>query len=89
MLHCLPLQQAIDKAKSMGVTFLVMKWTDSESFVIPQADLCACVEFIHDALTSGSSVLVHCAQVSRGVASSACPLPVTTNHWQTHPLVLQ
>ena len=60
------MQQAVDKAKSMGVTFRLMNWIDSDSFVIPRVDLCSCVEFIHDALTSGSSVLVHCAQVCSG-----------------------
>ena len=71
----------------MGVTFLLMNWTDSESFVIPQGDLCRCVEFIHDALTSGSSVLVHCAQVSTDICLhvlSMSPLTIQSRHLHYH-----
>lgn len=67
----------------MGVTFLQMNWIDADSFVIPQADLCSCVEFIHDALTAGSSVLVYCAQVSVGVFNMSVTCKPLSE--RTHP----
>ena len=60
-----------------------MNWIDSDSFVIPQVDLCSCVEFIHDALTAGSSVLVYCAQVSVDALNMSGPCKPLNEH--IHP----
>ena len=52
------------KAESMGIVYLQMDWIDDTSYNIELVDLVKCVEFIHHGITSGGSVLVHCAQVS-------------------------
>ena len=57
-------QEAVERAKSqLGIVFLELDWEDTTSFVISDVDLTKCVKFIHSAITSGGSVLVHCAQV--------------------------
>lgn len=57
-------QEAVERAKSqLGIVFLELDWEDTTSFIISDADLTECVKFIHSAITSGGSVLVHCAQV--------------------------
>ena len=58
-------KEAVDKAKKeLHIKFLNTDWMDSTIFQIPLQDLVECVQFIHTARISGSSVLVHCAQVS-------------------------
>ena len=49
--------------KELKVVFLELKWEDTISYVIQEGDLVQCARFIHQARTSGGSVLVHCAQV--------------------------
>ena len=57
-------QEAVERAKlQLGIVFLELDWEDTTSFIISDADLTKCVKFIHSAITSGGSVLVHCAQV--------------------------
>lgn len=46
-----------------NVVFLELNWEDTTTFSIPESDLVKCVSFIHEARSSGGSVLVHCAQV--------------------------
>lgn len=61
---CVPTQTAVEKARSeLRVTFQNLDWIDSTSFDISDASLSACCVFIHQARSSGASVLVHCAQV--------------------------
>ena len=47
------------------MTFLDLDWIDATSFEISDDSLDECCRFIHKARTSGSSVLVHCAQVNK------------------------
>ena len=49
--------------KELKLEFLELNWEDSISYVIKEDDLVQCARFIHQARTSGGSVLVHCAQV--------------------------
>ena len=52
------------KAKDeLKVTILDLNWEDHNQFIIPDDDLITSCRFIHEALKSGNSVLVHCAQV--------------------------
>jgi len=72
-------QEAVERAKlQLGIVFLELDWEDTTSFIISDADLTKCVKFIHSAITSGGSVLVHCAQVGLHVshvhANVASPL---------------
>ncbi len=64
--------------KDLGIEFLALDWQDSISFSIPEAELVSCVEFVHAARMSGSSVLVHCAQV-RGTVESHIIATLRTN----------
>ena len=51
--------------EKQGVVFLELNWEDTTEFVIPDEDLVRSVRFICEARKKGSSVLVHCAQVSQ------------------------
>ena len=46
------------------MTFLELNWEDIISYVIKEDDLVQCARFVHQARTSGGSVLVHCIQVN-------------------------
>ena len=60
------LQEAVKKAKEeSGITILELNWEDQESFSIPDEDIFTSCVFIHKAISSGHSVLVHCAQVAK------------------------
>ena len=53
------------KAKDeLKVTILDLNWEDHNHFIIPDNDLITSCRFIHEAIKSGNSVLVHCAQVN-------------------------
>ena len=49
--------------KELKLVFLELNWVDIIPYVIKEEDLVQCVRFIHQARSSGGSVLVHCAQV--------------------------
>ena len=49
--------------KELKLAFLELNWEDTVSYVIQEDALVQCARFIHQARTSGGSVLVHCAQV--------------------------
>ena len=46
------------------MAFLELNWEDIISYVIKEDDLVQCARFVHQARTSGGSVLVHCIQVN-------------------------
>lgn len=57
-------QEAVQKAKNeLKLSFLELEWEDTTSFCITDESLSRCCQFVHQARASGSSVLVHCAQV--------------------------
>ena len=56
-------QTAVDKARDeLGIAFLELDWVDATSFHISDESLSTSCRFIHQARSSGASVLVHCAQ---------------------------
>ena len=52
----------VAEAKGAGVDFLELNWVDAHEQVLPAADVQRSVKYIHAAITSGKSVVVHCAQ---------------------------
>ena len=50
--------------KELKLVYLELNWEDTTSYVIKEEDLVQCARFIHQARSSGGSVLVHCAQVN-------------------------
>ena len=49
--------------EELKIEFLELNWEDIISYVIKEDDLVQCARFIHQARSSGGSVLVHCIQV--------------------------
>lgn len=45
--------------------YLELNWEDVISYVIKEEELVKCARFIHQARSTGGSVLVHCAHVSK------------------------
>ena len=69
---CMLSQDAVRKVKNeLKLSFLELEWEDTTSFCITDESLSKCCHFIHQARATGSSVLVHCAQVCVGVFRSA------------------
>lgn len=55
--------ESVKKAKDeLKVTILDLNWEDHNHFIIPDNDVITSCRFIHEAIKSGNSVLVHCAQ---------------------------
>ena len=50
--------------KELNLVYLELNWEDVISYVIKAEELVQCACFIHQARTTGGSVLVHCAHVS-------------------------
>ena len=63
--------------KELKIEFLELNWEDIISYVIKDDDLVQCARFIHQARTSGGSVLVHCIQVYMYSQVSLIFLPMT------------
>ncbi len=64
--HCICVfrQEAVRKNEhELGIVTLELNWEDHEGFSIEDKDICTSCLFIHKAILSGHSVLVHCAQV--------------------------
>lgn len=60
----LSFQEAVRHAKEqLGISILELNWEDHQGFIIPDDGIATSCLFIHEAISSGSSVLVHCAQV--------------------------
>lgn len=52
----------VAETKARGVDFLDLNWVDAHDQILPVADLQRSVKYIHAAIITGKSVVVHCAQ---------------------------